>query len=167
MSDAWQAETAAGDADTTRELAGRLAGILAGGDLIVLSGELGAGKTTFTQGLGAGLGVAGRVISPTFVIARRHRGTGGRPDLVHVDAYRLGSPEELDDLDLESGAEDAVTVVEWGRGLVDQLAESRLEIDIVRPTGTGEDGETRRIVVRGVGPRWAGARDDVARLLRG
>ena len=102
------------------------------GDLIVLTGSLGAGKTTFTQGLGAGLGVRGQVTSPTFVIARVHPSEVGGPALVHVDAYRLGGIDELDDLDLDTSLEQAVTVVEWGEGLAEGLSESRLEINIVR-----------------------------------
>ena len=109
-----------------------LAGQLAAGDLIVLSGELGAGKTTFTQGLGKGLGVRGDVTSPTFVIARVHPSLVDGPDLVHVDAYRLGGIHELDDLDLDTSLDDAVTVVEWGEGVAEGLAESRLEVRIIR-----------------------------------
>jgi tRNA threonylcarbamoyladenosine biosynthesis protein TsaE len=131
----------------------RLAELLRPGDLVVLGGDLGAGKTTLTQGLGAGLGVRGEVTSPTFVLARVHRGDPG-PDLVHVDAYRLGSLAEVDDLDLDASLEGSVTVVEWGGGKVEGLADDRLEVDIHRSVGATGD-ERRSVTVRGVGPRWA------------
>jgi tRNA threonylcarbamoyladenosine biosynthesis protein TsaE len=145
----------------------RVGRLLRAGDLVLLAGDLGAGKTTFTRGLADGLGVRGPVTSPTFVIAREHPSLVGGPVLVHVDAYRLGSLAEVDDLDLDTAAEEAVTVVEWGRGLVEELAGDRLEVDLVRPhgaapTGGGDDPEgdapvePRRAVVRAVGPRWAG-----------
>ena len=124
---------------------------------MVLSGELGAGKTTFTQGLGAGLGVRGDVTSPTFVIARVHPSLGRRPALVHVDAYRLGGIEELDDLDLDTSLDDAVTVVEWGEGIAEGLAESRLEIRIVRALAHQDehaDLDPRRVLMTPIGPRW-------------
>ncbi len=138
------------DADAMRGLGRSVAGQLAPGDLIVLTGSLGAGKTTFTQGLGAGLGVRGAVTSPTFVIARVHPSEVGGPALVHVDAYRLGGNAELDDLDLDTSLDQAVTAVEWGEGLAEGLSESRLEINIVR----GEDDEHRRVEITPVGPRW-------------
>ncbi|MDQ1722234.1 MAG: tRNA threonylcarbamoyladenosine biosynthesis protein TsaE, partial [Pseudonocardiales bacterium] len=103
----------------THAFGSRLAELLRPGDLLVLTGPLGAGKTALAQGIGAGLGVPGRVLSPTFVIARVH--AGGRIPLVHVDAYRLGSLAEVDDLDLDVALADSVTVVEWGAGLVEQL----------------------------------------------
>jgi tRNA threonylcarbamoyladenosine biosynthesis protein TsaE len=158
----------AATADDTRALGERLAGLLRPGDLLVLSGDLGAGKTTFTQGLGAGLGVRGDVTSPTFVISRVHPPLGDGPPLVHVDAYRLGGLAELDDLDLDTSLEAAVTVVEWGEGLAEGLADDRLELEILRPhgatvpggTGRGEPGqdedETRTLRLTPVGPRWAG-----------
>ncbi|CAI9398893.1 tRNA (adenosine(37)-N6)-threonylcarbamoyltransferase complex ATPase subunit type 1 TsaE [Nocardioides sp. T2.26MG-1] len=151
----WQAP----DADAMRGLGRSLAGQLAAGDLIVLTGALGAGKTTFTQGLGAGLGVRGDITSPTFVIARVHPSLVGGPDLVHVDAYRLGGLEELDDLDLDTSVDDAVTVVEWGEGLAEGLAESRLEVVISRGGGQDPDGaedgpDPRRVEVTPIGPRW-------------
>jgi tRNA threonylcarbamoyladenosine biosynthesis protein TsaE len=173
----------------TQALAERLGEQLRAGDLLVLTGELGAGKTTFTQGLGRGLGVRAGIISPTFVLVRRHPNVPdgprpGGPDLVHVDAYRLGSAAEVDDIDLEDTADTAVTVVEWGSGKVEHLAESRLEIVLERavgadPLGPGapavpgtppdtaedraeerdddrdEDDEPRRITLTGIGPRWA------------
>ena len=140
----------AGTADETREVGRRLAGLLRGGDLLVLSGDLGAGKTTFTQGLGAGLGVRGDVTSPTFVISRVHPSLAGGPALVHVDAYRLGGLPELDDLDLDTSLDEAVTVVEWGTGVAESLAEDRLEVDIRRAHGD-EAGETRTLRITAVG----------------
>jgi tRNA threonylcarbamoyladenosine biosynthesis protein TsaE len=142
------------DADAMRALGRSLAGQLAKGDLIVLSGELGAGKTTFTQGLGAGLGVRGDITSPTFVIARVHPSLIGGPDLVHVDAYRLGGLDELDDLDLDASLDDAVTVVEWGEGLAEGLSESRLEVAIVRGDAPHDGLDPRRVEITPVGPRW-------------
>lgn len=142
------------DADAMRALGRSLAGQLAKGDLIVLSGELGAGKTTFTQGLGAGLGVRGDITSPTFVIARVHPSLIGGPDLVHVDAYRLGGLDELDDLDLDTSLDDTVTVVEWGEGLAEGLSESRLEVAIVRGDAPHDGLDPRRVEITPVGPRW-------------
>jgi tRNA threonylcarbamoyladenosine biosynthesis protein TsaE len=138
-------------ADAMQSLGRRIAGLLRAGDVVVLTGELGAGKTTLTQGLGEGLGVRGGITSPTFVISRIHPSTGGGPALVHVDAYRLGGIEELDDLDLDTSLDHAVTVVEWGEGLAEGLSDSRLEVHIVR--SEGED-EHRRVEVTPVGPRW-------------
>lgn len=123
------------DAETMRDLGARVGSSLVAGDLVVLTGELGAGKTTFTQGLGEGLGVRGGVTSPTFVIARVHPSLGDGPDLVHVDAYRLGGLDELDDLDLDASLDSAVTVVEWGAGLAEGLADARLEVVIERTVG--------------------------------
>lgn len=103
------------------------------GDLVVLTGALGAGKTTLTRGIAAGLGVRGPVQSPTFVIARTHPSLVGGPPLVHVDAYRLGSAMELDDLDID--AERSVVIVEWGRGMVDGIRDSWWEIELDRQLG--------------------------------
>lgn len=108
---------------------------LEAGDLLILTGPLGAGKTTFTRGLADGLGVRGPVQSPTFVIARTHPSLVGRAPLVHVDAYRLGSAEELDDLDLD--LERSVVVIEWGRGMAEELADSWWDIELERPVGAG------------------------------
>lgn len=144
------------DAESTRALGERLAALLRAGDLVVLTGGLGAGKTTLTQGIGAGLGVRGQVASPTFIIARVHPSTGAGPALVHVDAYRLTSLAEVDALDLDASLDESVTVVEWGSGLVEDLAEDRLEVEVVRPRGDDED-VPRRAVVRPVGARWADA----------
>jgi tRNA threonylcarbamoyladenosine biosynthesis protein TsaE len=140
------------DADTMRRLGERVGRSLVAGDLVVLTGELGAGKTTFTQGLGAGLEVRGGVTSPTFVIARVHPSLVEGPDLVHVDAYRLGGLAELDDLDLDTSLDSAVTVVEWGSGLAEGLAESRLEVLIERAVGHAPDDELdpRRVSLRWV-----------------
>lgn len=149
------------DADATRAFGRALAGLLHAGDLLVLTGDLGAGKTTLTQGIGAGLGVRGQVASPTFIVAREHPSLVGGPALVHVDAYRLGSLDEVDALDLDSSLDESVTVVEWGGGLVEALAGDRLEIVLKRPRGAeGADDEApeageRRVTLRGVGPRWA------------
>jgi len=179
----WEWTVSVSTADQTHELGAALASVLDAGDLLVLTGELGAGKTTFTQGLGEGLGVRSGVISPTFVLVRIHPNLPdgprpGGPDLVHVDAYRLGSASEIDDIDLENTMDSAVTVVEWGRGRVEHLSESRLEIDLYRAIGvlptqphavagapggepdvldfdTDDDDEPRTIVMRGFGPRWA------------
>ncbi len=139
--------------DEMRALGERLARLLQPGDLVVLSGGLGAGKTTLTQGIGRGLGVRAPVLSPTFVIARVHR--DGRVPLVHVDAYRLSSVDEVDDLDLDASLEDSVTVVEWGEGLVEGLSGDRLEVRIAR--SDDPDDETRLVDVVGVGERWARA----------
>jgi tRNA threonylcarbamoyladenosine biosynthesis protein TsaE len=147
-----------------------LATALRAGDLLVLTGDLGAGKTTLTRGIGEGLGVRGAVTSPTFVIARVHPASSGRPPLVHVDAYRLGSLEEVDDLDLDAAQEESVTVVEWGLGLAEDLAPARLELEIHRSQGTPGDstddpaeetaGEAREVVWRAVGERWSGFAPD-------
>jgi tRNA threonylcarbamoyladenosine biosynthesis protein TsaE len=134
--------------DDTRALGARLAEKLRAGDLILLIGPLGAGKTALTQGIGAGLGVQAAVTSPTFVISRVHR--DGRLPLVHVDAYRVGGRLELDDLDLDASVEDSVTVVEWGEGIAEQLSDSYLEIHLDRSTD-----ETRVVRLNGVGGDWA------------
>jgi tRNA threonylcarbamoyladenosine biosynthesis protein TsaE len=134
-----------------RDLGRQLAARLRAGDLVILTGPLGAGKTTLVQGIGAGLGVRGPVTSPTFVIARVHPALeGSGPALVHADAYRLGSISEVDDLDLDADVARAVTVVEWGEGLAENLAEDRLEISIE----PDPDGEARTVRLRGHGARW-------------
>jgi tRNA threonylcarbamoyladenosine biosynthesis protein TsaE len=132
----------------TRELGCRLGRVLTAGDLILLVGPLGAGKTVLAQGIGAGLGVTGPVVSPTFVIARVHR--GGRLPMVHVDAYRLGSVAEVDDLDLDADLAESVTVVEWGGGLVEQLADGYLEVRLDR---SAQD-DLRTAVLRPRGGNW-------------
>ncbi|MGW9403186.1 tRNA (adenosine(37)-N6)-threonylcarbamoyltransferase complex ATPase subunit type 1 TsaE [Arthrobacter sp. NPDC055585] len=164
----WELEYRTASAAQTQDLAQKLGADLQAGDLLLLTGELGAGKTTFTQGLGEGLGVRPGIISPTFVLVRIHPSLGSGPDLVHVDAYRLGSSGEIDDIDLENTMDTSVTVVEWGHGLVEHLSESRLEVTLLRATGgeaglSGElvtdfsaedDDEERTIRIAGYGPRW-------------
>jgi tRNA threonylcarbamoyladenosine biosynthesis protein TsaE len=142
-------------AHETRALGAALARLLRAGDLVVLTGELGAGKTTLTQGLADGLGVRGPVTSPTFVLSRVHPSLVGGPALVHVDAYRLGTASEVDDLDLDESLADAVTVVEWGAGLVEQLSGDRLEVVLRRPASEAH-GEEREVELRAVGSRWDG-----------
>ncbi len=175
--------TAAGMA----RLGERLAGLLSAGDLVVLSGPLGAGKTTLAQGIGTGLRVRGPITSPTFVIARVHPSLSGGPDLVHADAYRLGSRAEVDDLDLDADLATSVTIVEWGEGLVEGLADSFLSIRIdarpgasqgrrpppsdraasQEPYGDGEADQVRAVRVTGWGQRWRGASDAARRALSG
>ncbi len=149
------------DADSMRALGERLAARLRAGDLVVLSGELGAGKTTFTQGLGSGLEVRGDVTSPTFVISRVHPSLREGPPLVHVDAYRLGGVAELDDLDLETSLDEAVTVVEWGEGVAEGLADDRVEVRIDRAladeAGASVDLDPRTVRIAPVGRRWLAA----------
>jgi tRNA threonylcarbamoyladenosine biosynthesis protein TsaE len=175
----WSAEYPVASAAETQALAKRIGAQLRAGDLLVLTGELGAGKTTFTQGLGEGLGVRPGIISPTFVLMREHPSLGQGPDLVHVDAYRLQSDAEIDDIDLENTQDSSVTVVEWGRGRVEHLADSWLDISLHRSTGTGpaadrsaadtgggstavvldfdepDETEDRLISIAAYGPRWA------------
>lgn len=126
---------------------------------MILSGPLGAGKTTFARGLGEGLGVRGPVTSPTFVIARVHPSLVGGPDLLHVDAYRLGGAGEFDDLDLQADAAESVTLVEWGVGIAEQLSDDHLVLTFDR------SGAGRRLTVTAVGARWAGV--DLAGTLGG
>ncbi|MCX5142294.1 tRNA (adenosine(37)-N6)-threonylcarbamoyltransferase complex ATPase subunit type 1 TsaE [Streptomyces sp. NBC_00338] len=134
----------------------RISGVLRPGDLVMLTGELGAGKTTLTRGLGEGLGVRGAVTSPTFVIARVHPPLGGGPALVHVDAYRLGGGlDEMEDLDLDVSLPESVVVVEWGDGKVEELSDDRLRVLIDRAVGDTDD-ERRVVTLAGVGARWAG-----------
>jgi tRNA threonylcarbamoyladenosine biosynthesis protein TsaE len=139
-----------------RELGRRLAKLLRAGDLVMLTGELGAGKTTLSRGLGEGLGVRGAVTSPTFVIARVHPSLGDGPPLVHVDAYRLsGGLEEMEDLDLDVSLPESVIIVEWGEGKVEDLTEERLQVVIHRAVGDTTD-EVRHVTLTGLGERWAG-----------
>ncbi len=133
--------------EDTRALGAALAAVVRPGDLLVLTGPLGAGKTALTQGLGAALGVTEPVTSPTFVIARVHR--GGRLPLVHVDAYRLGGVADVDDLDLDASTEESVTVVEWGAGLVERLADEHLEVRLDR-----RDDDVRTAALVPGGPGW-------------
>ena len=162
------------DAEGMHEFGIELAGRLRAGDLVVLAGPLGAGKTTLARGLGEGLRVRGSVVSPTFVLARTHPSTIGGPPLVHVDAYRLSSAMELDDLDIDFAH--SIVVVEWGRGLLEGITESWLEIEIERPVGALSPGraapdaaslpaageadtldldEPRTLTITPHGPRWA------------
>ena len=142
------------------EFGAALARELRAGDLVLLNGELGAGKTTLTRGIGEALGVRGAVTSPTFVLARTHPrastgSTTGAP-LVHVDAYRLGSALELDDLDIDYAG--SIVVVEWGKGLTDGLTDDWLEVDIDRPHGGDPDAEVepRTVTLTAHGSRWKG-----------
>jgi len=154
-----------------RRLGKRLAGLLRPGDVVVLAGPLGVGKTTLVQGIGAGLRVRGPVTSPTFVIARVHPSLHGGPDLVHADAYRLGSRLEVDDLDLDADLDHAVTVVEWGEGLVEFLAPSHLLITIGWASpGAGtvaneEEDEPRLVTIAGYGDRWEAAAGHLSQIL--
>jgi tRNA threonylcarbamoyladenosine biosynthesis protein TsaE len=143
--------------EDTRAYGAALAKILRAGDLVILTGPLGAGKTALAQGIGAGLRIKGEVTSPTFVIARVHRpdvAAGGQLPMVHVDAYRLGmvtDPRaEVDDLDLDADIDDSVTLVEWGEGMVEQLSEAYLEVRINR-----HDDETRDVELIGHSGDWA------------
>ncbi|MFF4231457.1 tRNA (adenosine(37)-N6)-threonylcarbamoyltransferase complex ATPase subunit type 1 TsaE [Streptomyces sp. NPDC001820] len=138
-----------------QELGRRLAKLLRPGDLVMLTGELGAGKTTLTRGLGEGLAVRGAVTSPTFVIARVHPSLTGGPALVHVDAYRLGGGlDEMEDLDLDVSLPESVVVVEWGVGKVEDLSDDRLHVLIHRMVGDTDD-DRREVTLTGFGPRWA------------
>jgi tRNA threonylcarbamoyladenosine biosynthesis protein TsaE len=132
-----------------RALGASVGAVARAGDLIVLTGPLGAGKTVFAQGVGLGLGVRERVTSPTFVIAHVHR--EGRVPFVHVDAYRLSSVAEVDDLDLDASLADSVTAVEWGAGLVEGLADAWLEVAIAR----GADDDVREVTLTPHGGDWA------------
>lgn len=143
------------------ELGARIARELGAGDVVALNGELGAGKTTFTRGLGEALGIRGAVTSPTFVLARTHPSESGGAPLVHVDAYRLSHPAELDDLDIDFDG--SIVVVEWAAGMLDAVADEWLEVTIVRPVGgeESEEGvEPRFVTVEGHGARWADLRLD-------
>ncbi len=139
-------------AEAMHTLGRDVARLVRAGDLVILTGELGAGKTQLTQGIGEGLRVHGAVISPTFVLSRIHRSDAG-VNLIHVDAYRLTSPDELDDLDVEAYLPDSVIVVEWGGGLADHLSESRLDVEILRSADPASD--LRTVTVTGSGGRWA------------
>jgi tRNA threonylcarbamoyl adenosine modification protein YjeE len=137
------------DPEQMHELGLAIAKVLSAGDLLLLNGPLGAGKTTLTRGIGEGLGASGTVQSPTFVLARTHRTAVG-PKLVHVDAYRLNSALELDDLDIDFG--NSIVVVEWARDYIDGLAEHWLLVDINRDS----EDESRLVTISGFGQRWEG-----------
>ncbi|KGJ72020.1 hypothetical protein GY21_18180 [Cryobacterium roopkundense] len=151
------------DSEAMHQFGVHLAARLRTGDLVVLTGPLGAGKTTLTRGLGEGLQVRGAVTSPTFVLARTHPSTIGGPSLVHVDAYRLANAMELDDLDIDFAH--SIVVVEWGRGMLDGITDSWLDIEIERPTGAStahadadvdlDADEPRTVTVTAHGPRWS------------
>jgi tRNA threonylcarbamoyladenosine biosynthesis protein TsaE len=137
------------------DLGVRLGTSLRAGDVLVLTGPLGAGKTTLTRGIGQGAGVRGPITSPTFVLARTHPSLRGGAPLVHVDAYRLRDARELDDLDIDFAR--SVVVVEWGAGLIEGIVPSYLEVLITRPEGAGagelegEGVEPRTVLIRRVG----------------
>jgi tRNA threonylcarbamoyladenosine biosynthesis protein TsaE len=136
------------NADAMRELGRRFAAVCTPGDVVILAGELGAGKTTFAQGVAEGMKVVGPVTSPTFVIARTHRSAIGGTDLVHVDAYRLGGLRELEDLDLETSLSESVTLVEWGKGLVEHLKADAISVRIQRDVEPdAAAAELRRVTV--------------------
>ncbi len=137
------------DPDHMHLLGLAIAKVLRAGDLLLLNGPLGAGKTTLTRGIGEGLGAQGTVQSPTFVLARTHRTAVG-PKLVHVDAYRLNSAVELDDLDIDFA--NSIVVVEWARDYIDGIAENWLQVDINRES----EDESRLVKISGVGQRWEG-----------
>jgi len=145
--------------DAMEAFGAQIARVLRAGDLIALNGELGAGKTTFTRGLGEALGVRGAVTSPTFVLARTHPRVGdsaGGAPLVHVDAYRLPTAADLDDLDIDFAG--SIVVIEWGAGKLDGITDSWIEIDLERPIGgipTDDGVEPRRVTITAHGPRWA------------
>jgi tRNA threonylcarbamoyladenosine biosynthesis protein TsaE len=161
------------DTKAMEALGRELGGQLRAGDLVVLTGPLGAGKTTLTRGIGEGLRVRGPVQSPTFVLARTHPSLVGAAPLVHVDAYRLSGAAELDDLDLDFAH--SVVVAEWGAGLLDDVADSWLEVVIERRRGgDGADAaaaddleadEPRSVRLIGHGRRWAGTPYAAARAL--
>jgi len=143
------AQGVAATARDIQEIGAALGKVLSAGDVVILSGPLGAGKTTFTQGIAAGLNVRGPITSPTFVISRLHPSLADGPALLHVDAYRLESLAEVDDLDLDSDLESAVLVAEWGDGKLDSLVTDFLRIEIQR-----DDTEVRKLALSGVGKRW-------------
>lgn len=162
---------AVSDPEQTRALGRALATHLRAGDLVMLRGALGAGKTTFAQGIGEGLHVRGHVSSPTFIVARVHPSLVGGPDLIHADAYRIKDLDDLETLDLDSTLDEAVTLVEWGEGKIEAMSEDRLEVDVTRPVGglAHRDGDVidlelmddghRTISFHPHGERWRGVLD--------
>lgn len=152
----WSDERTINTPDEMHDFGVHLGRALGPGDVVILTGALGAGKTTLTRGIGEGLGVRGPVTSPTFVLARTHPSlTPGGTPLVHVDAYRLAGPAELDDLDLDFDT--SAVVIEWGQGMLDDDTE-RLEIVLTRTVGSAasemEEIETRAVHMAGFGARW-------------
>lgn len=143
-------------AEQTRELGAKLGRVLSAGDVILLVGDLGAGKTTFVQGVAQGLGVEGRVTSPTYIVARTHDSISEGPGLVHVDAYRLEDDLDLETIDLDSTLAESVTIIEWGRGVAEVLSADRLEVEFAFDESVPQqaDDEGRRIVFRPVGDQW-------------
>lgn len=138
-------------ADDTHALGESIGRLLRAGDLVILDGALGAGKTVLTKGIAVGMGVAGIVMSPTFVIARvHHPAQSGGTTLVHVDAYRLGGALELDDLDLDTDLTESAVVIEWGEGRAEQLAADHLLVRLER-----HQDDTRTARLTGTGPRWS------------
>ncbi|UYQ79199.1 tRNA (adenosine(37)-N6)-threonylcarbamoyltransferase complex ATPase subunit type 1 TsaE [Glutamicibacter sp. JL.03c] len=153
------------DLTKTEALGKALGEQLQAGDLVILTGALGAGKTTLTQSLGHGLNVREGIISPTFVLARQHPSLADGPTLIHVDAYRLKDQNDVDTLDLESTLAESVTVVEWGLSKVEHLSDSRLEITLDREVNAAavenpweeseeELDEPREFTLKAIGPRW-------------
>ena len=159
-------EIALADRAATHRLARAVAHQLRAGDVMILTGALGAGKTTFTQGLADALGVTAPITSPTFVLARHHNHPGDGLNLVHVDAYRITSADELASLDLESWLDDSVVVVEWGRGIAEALTDAYLDIELIRRGATTDElitdfsdddvEEPRTAIITGHGSRWEG-----------
>lgn len=144
------------DANKMRAFGSYLGKQLRAGDYIVLNGQLGAGKTTFTQGLGQGLNVSGAVTSPTFVVSRIHKAIGNNPELIHIDAYRLENSEQLMDLDLEDHP-NAVVVMEWGASFIGALTDDWLQIDIERSSEISQEDPSagdRIIEITAFGDRW-------------
>jgi tRNA threonylcarbamoyladenosine biosynthesis protein TsaE len=145
--------------DQTRALASAMADHLAAGDVIVLAGDLGAGKTAFTQGLGAGLGVTEPIVSPTFTIARPYT---GRLTLHHLDVYRLDQMAELAGVGLtEMLDDDAVVVIEWGDAIEAALPADHLEVRFA----FGEDDDDRALTISATGKRWAERQQALAEVL--
>jgi tRNA threonylcarbamoyladenosine biosynthesis protein TsaE len=163
----WPVERTTDSPAATRELAGRLAGLCRAGDVVLLVGDLGAGKTVFAQGFAAALGVPGPVTSPTFALVRHYRCGEGSPvgSLIHADVYRTGSVDEIADLALaELVEEDAVAIVEWGDLAVPARGESALEVTLSVPDALAAP-ERRAVSLEGRG-RWAGRSDEVAAVLQ-
>lgn len=154
------------DLADTQALAARVAAQLRAGDVIILTGDLGAGKTTFTQAMAKALGITAPITSPTFVLARHHNHPADGLNLVHVDAYRITGADELASLDLETWLTDSVVVIEWGRGTAEDLTDSYLDIELIRPGATTDElvtdfsddevDEPRSAILTGYGPRWEG-----------
>jgi len=144
------------NATQMRNLGKLVAGQLIDGDVVVLTGPLGAGKTTFSQGVGIGLGIEDLITSPTFVVARTHTAGSGALGLMHVDAYRLNSADDLIDLDIDS-ADPHVTLIEWGESFVEKVTDSWLAITIDRSNiGAADEPEAgeRRVTLVARGPKW-------------